>query len=430
MFHFHQAVHQLIYQVQQSSDETPRCSLTLSAPPSFAFPDWLECQTLFPKFFWQDRQGQEEVVALGQCHRFDDPAPAYAVIANGQRIWGGQSFDGGTDKTPDCPESFFFMPLVELIRDGDVWILAVNLSGNKSRAIDALEQLVTTVPELEPVKTGIESVVHLPDEQQWCDLMDKALSEIQHGTFDKVVLARESAYCLKHPVRAAQLLKASRDQNHHSFHFLMAVDAHRSFTGSTPERLYLRVGQTLQTEALAGTTGRGDTPAQDQALADWLIHDDKNIQENQYVVDDIVDHLTPLSREIDTVEQPRLVKLSRVQHLKRRIHARLNPGVNGVHLLSSLQPTAAVAGYPRQAAQAFIAQEEPFSRGWYAGAIGYISHEKAEFCVAIRSALIIREQIRLYAGAGIVPGSVAQEEWQELNRKMSTLLSLMADDEQ
>ncbi|WP_370737182.1 isochorismate synthase [Vibrio aerogenes] len=425
------------------------------------------------------------MVALGQCYRFDDPAPAYSVISAGQRIWGGRSFDGGTDKSPGCPESFFFMPLVELIRDGDVWILAVNLSGNplssdqfsdnqfpgnqcsgnqspgeqcsenqfcenqvpenqccknnsaesqfalnQSRAIDALEQLVMNVPELKPVKTGIQSVVHQPDEQQWCDLMDKALSKIQQGAFDKVVLARQSSYGLKTPVRAAQLLKASCRQNHHSFHFLLAVDGQRSFTGSTPERLYLRVGQSLETEALAGTTGRGQTPVQDQELADWLIHDDKNIQENQYVVDDIVDHLTPLSLEIDTVEQPRLIKLSRVQHLKRRIHARLKAGVNGVHLLSSLQPTAAVAGYPRPAAQAFIAQEEPFSRGWYAGAIGYISHEKAEFCVAIRSALIVGEQIRLYAGAGIVPGSVAKEEWQELNRKMSTLLSLMADDEQ
>uniref|UniRef100_UPI003AA8BC5B chorismate-binding protein n=2 Tax=Gammaproteobacteria TaxID=1236 RepID=UPI003AA8BC5B len=59
---------------------------------------------------------------------------------------------------------------------------------------------------------------------------------------------------------------------------------------------------------------------------------------------------------------------------------------------------------------------------------GYFSHQQAEFCVAIRSALVLENEIQLYAGAGIVPGSEAQYEWQELDKKMSTLLSLISDD--
>ncbi len=75
----------------------------------------------------------------------------------------------------------------------------------------------------------------------------------------------------------------------------------------------------------------------------------------------------------------------------------------------------------------FIRENEDFARGWYAGSIGYISHQQAEFCVAIRSALIVDKQIQLFAGAGIVPGSIAESEWQELDKKMSTLLSLISD---
>ena len=57
--------------------------------------------------------------------------------------------------------------------------------------------------------------------------------------------------------------------------------------------------------------------------------------------------------------------------------------------------------------------------------MGYFSHEQAEFCVAIRSALVLDKEVRLYAGAGIVPGSIAEYEWQELDKKMSTLKSLI-----
>ncbi|EDP57349.1 chorismate-binding protein, partial [Vibrio sp. AND4] len=109
------------------------------------------------------------------------------------------------------------------------------------------------------------------------------------------------------------------------------------------------------------------------------------------------------------------------------INAELKPGINGVQLLATLQPTAAVAGLPRTESMQFILNNEPFARGWYAGSMGYISHERAEFCVAIRSALVLNDQLQLFAGAGIVPGSIAEHEWAELDKKMSTLLSLISD---
>lgn len=90
-----------------------------------------------------------------------------------------------------------------------------------------------------------------------------------------MVLARKTTLTLDAPLSAAQLLKASHAQNHHSFHFLLALDSRHSFMGSTPERLYLRHGQNLETEALAGTIGRGANATQDMELAHWLTHDSK-----------------------------------------------------------------------------------------------------------------------------------------------------------
>ncbi|MCG9578308.1 isochorismate synthase [Vibrio tubiashii] len=427
MSYFHQAVAELIERVKEAEDGVNRLVQVLEEKPDFAFIDWLEAQPLFPKFYWQSRDTREEVVALGQLHTFVEPAPAYTILADDQRIWGGRSFDGHTGKNRRCMSSFFFLPQIELIRFDQQWSLAVNLNAEKHRTLASLYKLQLEVSPILPVSSHIETIQHTPEKEQWSQLVDKVLTGIKNDEFKKVVLARKTEVNLDRPLCASQLLKASYLQNHHSFHFLLSLDKKHSFLGSTPERLYARQGQELYTEALAGTIGRGSNASQDMELANWLSNDIKNLNENQYVVEDIIERLTPHSEHVEVEQEARLVRLRKVQHLKRSIHAHLNKGVNGVQLLSALQPTAAVAGLPREESMAFIQEHEPFARGWYAGSMGFISHQRAEFCVAIRSALVLNDQVQLFAGAGIVPGSIAEHEWQELDKKMSTLLSLISD---
>ncbi|WP_264768399.1 chorismate-binding protein, partial [Klebsiella pneumoniae] len=96
--------------------------------------------------------------------------------------------------------------------------------------------------------------------------------------------------------------------------------------------------------------GRGANATQDMELAHWLTHDSKNLNENQLVVEDIIESLAPHAEQIHTQREAQLVRLRKVQHLKKRIDAQLKSGVNGVQLLGALHSTAAVAGLPRQAA--------------------------------------------------------------------------------
>ncbi|MDE1310649.1 isochorismate synthase MenF [Vibrio aestuarianus] len=427
MSHFHQAIALLIEQINDAKDDDVRFVQNLQEAPPFASIDWLEAQPIFPKFYWQSRDTHEEVVALGQLYTFSEPEPAYTILGAEQRVWGGRSFDGNTDKNKRCMSSFFFLPQIELIRFDEQWSIAVNVTAERHRTLAALNKLQMDISPLRSISSHIECIKHEPNENQWQQLVDQVLDRIEANAFKKVVLARKTTLNLDSPLSAAQLLKASSTQNHHSFHFLLALDQKHSFMGSTPERLYARQGNELYTEALAGTIGRGMNASQDMELANWLSQDSKNLNENQYVVDDIVERLTPHSECVEVEQEARLVRLRKVQHLKRSIHAQLKKGINGVQLLSALQPTAAVAGLPRKEAMDFILAHEPFARGWYAGSVGYISHQKAEFCVAIRSALLVDKQVQLFAGAGIVPGSVAEYEWQELDKKMSTLLSLISD---
>ncbi|GAB2657371.1 isochorismate synthase [Vibrio panuliri] len=428
MSYFQQAITELIERVKDAKDEATRLVQVLEYKPDFAFIDWLQAQPLFPKFYWQSRDTREEVVALGQLKTFKEPAPAYAYLSGSQRIWGGRSFDGQSAKNPHCPASFFFLPQVELVREEHTWSLVANIvAGSKSCVIKSLQQLRCEVPRLLPLSAHIDHIEHTPTQPEWNRLVEKVLQGIDADEYKKVVLARRTTLGLHSPICAAQLLKSSSEHNQHSFHFMLAQNDRHSFLGSTPERLYYREGKDLYTEALAGTIGRGDNATHDMALANWLTQDSKNLNENQYVVDDIIDRLTPYSDLVEVEPEARLVRLRKVQHLKRSIHAHLNDGVNGVQLLGALQPTAAVAGLPRRESMDFIQQHEPFERSWYAGSMGFISLQRAEFCVAIRSAQVVDDEISLYAGAGIVPGSVAEHEWQELDKKMATLLSLISD---
>ncbi|OBT16035.1 isochorismate synthase [Vibrio sp. UCD-FRSSP16_10] len=426
MSHLENAIKQLTQQVDSASIDACRVEVAVEIMNHDSVLPWMANQPIFPKFYWQSRDTTEEVVALGQVRTFDEINPAYSVLSQDQRIWGGYAFPYKENKGR-CLNSFFFLPSIELIRRNKKWFLAANLTQDRDSVRQAISLLTLNTSNFSKQLPQIETVTHSPNRAMWNDNVELALNNIIHTDLKKVVLARQTTIKLDAPLQGVELLALSRKQNCDSFHFLFQLEEGHSFIGSTPERLYSRRGSLIETEALAGTTGRDSQPHKDLQLANWLINDKKNLQENQYVVDDIVERLAPFCSNIDVENEARLVRLRSVQHLKRHIQAELIKHADKGKLLQALQPTAAVAGLPRHLALEFIEKHEPFSRAWYSGSVGYISEQNAEFCVSIRSALVQQDCLHLFAGAGIVPGSEAEHEWQELDKKMSTLLSLITE---
>ncbi|WP_409202829.1 isochorismate synthase MenF [Vibrio sp. SS-MA-C1-2] len=419
------AINAIIEELKLAEELPSRITASLKKSGDVDPIDWLADQTLFPKFYWQSRDGEEETIALGQVEIFNDIRYAEFVVDEGQFVWGGCSFDCQMASNQHPLKSFFCLPRIELKRQNDEWTLSVNLQHDLQRVLLELEQLKTTFVPLAELECDIINQRYSPDFLGWKKMVDKALSEIDKGEFVKVVLARKTTLTLEKAISATQLLKASREANQNSFHFLVSFDQHHGFIGSTPERLFRRDQRKIKTEALAGTTGRGDTIEEDNKLADWLLHDQKNCYENRLVVEDILNRLSNDCVSVTPSDETELYQLRKVQHLKRPINAELNLAAKDSDVLQKLQPTAAIAGLPRSAALNFITKNEPFSRGWYSGAIGMIGKENSEFCVAIRSAVIESDELHLFAGAGIVPGSEAESEWQELNKKTATLYSLL-----
>jgi len=398
----------------------------VSFPLSDAFDPlaWLTAQSLWPQFYWQQRSGSEEIAAIGAVKTFSSLAQANDFLATQERddirLCGVNAFDP--------QHGMLFLPRLTWRREAGRAVLRLNLWSATSLQQDA-EHARQCLAALSAQHSSTELTlqqegeIHRPDKAGWCRLITQATQAIRSGEFSKVVLARATDLIFASAPNAGALMAASRRVNFSCYHFYMAFDAQRTFLGSSPERLWRRRGLQLDTEALAGTVAGHDDDATAQRLGNWLMADDKNQRENGLVVDDICQRLQGMTQTLDVLPAE-IVRLRKVQHLRRRIQAELDTA-DDTRCLLQLQPTAAVAGLPRAAALDFIEREEPFTRQWYAGSAGILSRRQSEFCVTLRSAMVEGNTLRLYAGAGIVEGSDPEQEWQEIENKAAGLRSLL-----
>lgn len=389
---------------------------------------WLGAQVCYPQFYWQQRNGDEELAALGAVVHFSTPGAATRFL-NAQDAPASTRICGLNAFNPE--QGNLFLPRLLWLRNGGIATLRLQLWSDSSlqddahRALAFLQQLNDSRP-IARLSVQIQSETHQPDRPEWLRLVRLATDTIARGEFDKVVLARATDVQFTRPVDAIAVMAASRALNLRCYHFCMVFDANNAFLGSSPERLWRRRGDLLRTEALAGTVASHADDKQAQRLGEWLMNDDKNQRENMLVVEDICQRLQRHTQTLEVLPA-QIVRLRKVQHLRRCIWTTLKQP-DDEQCLHILQPTAAVAGLPRQAAWAFIHKNEPFDREWYAGSAGYLSREQSEFCVALRSARVQNASLRLYAGAGIVSGSEPEQEWLEIENKAAGLRSLLLRD--
>lgn len=169
----------------------------------------------------------------------------------------------------------------------------------------------------------------------------------------------------------------------------------------------------IATDALAGTRPRGSTPQEDARLADELMASQKDRYENEVTAEYIEQELSRIAKDV-TQSEAFILKLTHVQHICKKIRARPIGGdstnllATSFELLKALHPTPAVGGQPRGVAISAIRDLENWDRGYYAGPVGYFSGGCCEVAVAIRSVLVEKDKVHVFAGAGIVPGSTAQ----------------------
>ena len=257
-------------------------------------------------------------------------------------------------------------------------------------------------------------------------IVAQALREIERGDYQKIVLSRARRVTTTEEFHPLGVLNHLRQSFPGCYAFSVANGAGQSFIGASPERLVRVAKRRMHTEAVAGSAPRGTSASEDAALARGLLQSEKDVREHRMVVDAILGQIADLGLEVEQTQHPRVLGLANVQHLYLPLSASLPAGVNILDLVSRLHPTPAVGGTPRASALAAIKRLEPVGRGLYAGPQGWVDHRGAgEFFVGIRSALIDGRTATVHAGAGIVAGSDAEQEFAETELKFKALLGAL-----
>jgi len=402
---------------------------------------WLSTQVPPEKVYWKSRTGDLEAAACGVCRavlkRPDESTRTFiervreelaSVPEYALRMYGGVAFDSGRPVGPSWSQfgnGYFILPLLELRGASGDWTLTLQGDGT---CLSDLATLRNRIDGLEEVDAGIPPPVSrhdFPHQEAWIQRVRKALDAFDQGLLDKIVLARKAMYRFDDTLNVFALLRRLQDQTPNCFHFLFQAEGADTFIGASPERLYQRCGMEGRSEAVAGTRPRGSTEKIDRREGEKLLESEKEQREHAYVRDAIMRTLEPLSDSVRLDTRARLLKLSRGQHLYSGFDMQLRPGVRDADVIDQLHPTPAVGGEPRNAALAALRDWEEFNRGWYAAPVGWMETGYSEFAVAIRSGLVHGNCLSLFSGAGIVEGSDPDEEWSEIENKISDFIHIL-----
>lgn len=279
----------------------------------------------------------------------------------------------------------------------------------------ALDEALSDRAAALPALPGQAAVV---GQHQWEEMVAAALARIDGDHHRKIVLARCVEARSEEPFDVGQALSRLAERYPACFVFALRHAA-GTWLGASPELLCRLHEGSVQAASLAGSKPRGDNEAADRALARELWDSEKERTEHALVATAIREALAPLCDELDVPPTPMIMRMANIQHLYTPITGRLRNALDVMDVVQALHPTPAVGGWPRAEALAAIEAIEQMDRGWYAGPIGWADFNgDGEFAVALRVALVGDRVARLYAGAGIVAGSVPRNEYAETETKL------------
>jgi menaquinone-specific isochorismate synthase len=403
---------------------------------------WLAQQKSDIKTYWSDRHGRFTIAGIGTLDTIASDLPISYPDIFGQlrqklsslfpnvRYYGGIGFSQNNWIDPSWKlfgNYRFIVPRFEIWTDGIDTFFACNFLGDSrpsqwerelERILDELIYLDLTHQEVEIAPPVQIDRFDTPNRSQWQRNINLALAKFADLNLKKIVLARKSTLTFSGNLQPQILLLLLQPNNHPSYHFCFQIDSTTAFIGTSPERLYYRQDRLLKTEAIAGTRQRGISTEIDRQLSQELLNSPKDIHEHQLVVNNLHAILAELCHSVKIDRASTILKLNKVQHLYTQCQGILKSHLTDAEILPQLHPTPAVGGFPRTQALKLIQELEPFERGWYAAPVGWVGYDDTEFAVAIRSGLVDRDRLLLFAGAGIVTGSQSAEEWIEIENKI------------
>ncbi len=343
------------------------------------------------------------------------------------------------NKNPDklgIPEGLFMRPTVTVIFDTvkDMMIIVapvypaagvtadIAFETAERRIFDIVTALEKPVPRHVPVAAPrFNAAASNTGREGYHAMVAKAKEYILAGDIFQVVPSQR--FRLPFTLPSFALYRALRRLNPSPFLFHLNLEGF-SIVGSSPEILVrLREGK-VTIRPIAGTRPRGKTPAEDAALAKDLLSDPKELAEHLMLLDlgrnDVGRVCKPGS--VRVTEQNTIELYSRVMHIVSNVEGEISPDHDAMDALMAGFPAGTVSGAPKIRAMEIIDELESERRGFYGGAIGYLSaNGDMDTCIALRTGLVKDGELVVQAGGGIVADSDPESEFQESNNKARAL---------
>jgi len=405
---------------------------------------WLAEQPDGYRMYWRGRHADDRMAMSGVARILSgDARPDFSELGKeietflsrpgaDVRLFGGLRFD--MDRIPEegwfgFPSWQFALPRFELHHRKGKTSFCCNLVLPEDLSIkDVILDQVAELNFVDEVAWEAMAVPHArtdnPGFEGWKGQVGWALDAFQRELLQKVVLARRVDFSFEKAPEAVALLRVLQEATPSCFHFLFD-SGDGVFLGATPERLFFRRGREVFSEAVAGTRPRGATSDSDEAYRTSLLASEKDQREHAYVRDAIRKTLNSFCDDVNVDEVASEMKLAAGRHLVSRISGTLKHGVTDFDLLERLHPTPAVGGAPGPIAREVISTLEGFDRGWYAGPIGWVGRDSAEFAVALRCGVLRGDDLSLFSGAGLVAGSDPGDEWLEIEQKITDFTRIL-----
>jgi anthranilate synthase component 1 len=254
---------------------------------------------------------------------------------------------------------------------------------------------------------------------EFLSLAGKAIQHCHRGDVFQLVLSRR--FTVTFHGDEFNVYRALRSINPSPYLFYFDYGNFKLF-GSSPEA-QLRIRKNEATVyPIAGTFKRTGDDAADTELASRLAADIKENAEHVMLVDLARNDLSRYSGNVHVEVFKEIQFYSHVIHLVSKVSGRLNEPAQTLDLAAATFPAGTLSGAPKHMAMKLIDRYEPVNRGFYGGAIGYISLSgDYNHAIMIRTFMSKDNTLIYQAGAGIVAQSDPEKELQEVNNKLSAL---------
>ena len=290
--------------------------------------------------------------------------------------------------------------------------------------LDALEDLVVSgqEAEIEPGRLHSDFTSEFSQEE-YCDVVKKTQHYIKEGDiFQAVVSNRRQAEFSGSLLNAYRVLRTMNPSPY--MFYLSGKDV--ELTGASPETLVKLTGDKLYTFPIAGTMPRGKSEAEDRAVEEKLIHDEKELAEHNMLVDLGRNDLGRISQfgSVKVEALHPLQRFSHVIHITSTVTGQISPDYDALDAIGVTLPAGTLSGAPKIRAIEIIHELEKSPRGVYGGAVGYIDFSgNMDVCIGIRMAMAKGGRVYVRSGGGIVGDSVPENEYKETIYKAQSMVT-------